>query len=57
MGTLKVKIKARKYKRCLMISKGPILLLVDVKLANIRFHHSLLIYSQHIKHSSLICIS
>ena len=34
-----------------------ILLLEDVKLANTCFHHSLLIYSEHIKRSSLIYIS
>ena len=34
-----------------------ILLLRDVKLANMRFHYSLLMYSSHIKHPSLINIS
>ena len=49
--------KALSHGTIFLATCNAILLLVDVKLANTRFHHSLLIYSQHIKYLSLICIS
>ena len=50
-------VKALTHGTIFLATCNAILLLGDVKLANTSFHHRLLIYSEHIKHSLLIYIS
>ena len=56
LSSKQVRIKALTHGAIFLATCNANLLLGDVKLANTSFHHRLLIYSEHIKHSLLIYI-